>query len=361
MQQNTPKRSRILYADLLRIISGLAIIVAHVSSARWDVAPINGLEWWLLNIGVATSHWCVPLFFMLSGMFILDPNKTLSYKKLATVSVPKILIPLLFWSFAYKAMAIVTNLMLGLREVTPMDYLGTVISVFFRGISWYHLWFLYPLLGMYILSPIFRVFTKNARKSDVIYLFILYVLFAWLKPFYNEVLPLPLAFAIPDLVGLTASFIFGYYFANYKFTHKQSIIIYIIGISCLVGQSYFYTHSMLVANKPIYPFYLDNQSFNMMLIAIMLFVFFKNFTANADSMLSKLRNNRLVTLLSECTFGIYLVHAAFLNIFSAYFKFETNTIHPLLAFPLLIILTYICSFITTYLIKKIPIVGKWIV
>lgn len=183
-----------------------------------------------------------------------------------------------------------------------------------------------------------------------------------MKPFYNNILPLPLAFAIPDLIGQTANFILGYYIAKHIFTYRQSILIYVLGIACLILQTFFYIRTSLQLNESIYPFYLDNESFNMILIAVMFFVLLKNLTANTDSILNKLKNNKLITLLSECTFGIYLVHAAFLNIFSAYFKFETNTINnPLIAFPLLIVLTYICSLITTYLIKKIPIVGKWIV
>lgn len=176
MQQNTTQNSRILYADLLRILSGIVMIAAHVSSARWNTSLIGGLEWWVLNIGVAVTHWCVPLFFMLSGMFILDPDKKFSYSKLFSASIPKILIPLLFWSFAYKVMAIGTNQILGLREVTSSDYLATITSVFFRTTSWYHLWFLYPLLGMYILSPIFRIITKNAKQHDIIYLLFIYSL-----------------------------------------------------------------------------------------------------------------------------------------------------------------------------------------
>ena len=88
--------------DLLRILSVVMVIGIHTAggyfvgesslSERWQAAP-----WYALSVGA------VPLFVMLSGAFMLSPERQIGslahfYKR----SVGrKILLPLLVWSVGY--------------------------------------------------------------------------------------------------------------------------------------------------------------------------------------------------------------------------------------------------------------------
>ncbi|MDR1091222.1 MAG: hypothetical protein LBL79_09120, partial [Prevotella sp.] len=59
-------KDRILYADLLRIITIFAVVVFHITTNRWYSAYIEShSEWHVINFFVACLRWCVPVFFML--------------------------------------------------------------------------------------------------------------------------------------------------------------------------------------------------------------------------------------------------------------------------------------------------------
>ena len=74
-------KNRIVYADLLRIIATFAVIVLHVSVSKWYESPIREYNWQMFNIYDSLVRWSVPVFVMISGMFFLNPNKEIDFKK----------------------------------------------------------------------------------------------------------------------------------------------------------------------------------------------------------------------------------------------------------------------------------------
>ena len=91
------------------------------------------------------------------------------------------------------------------------------------GPPWYHLWYLYMLIGLYLLTPIYRIFVKNAEEKDIRYLLILFFLFGLVLPFLKKVLlhfdsRLNINFEISELINYS-----GYFFAGYYFQSIQSI------------------------------------------------------------------------------------------------------------------------------------------
>ena len=67
-------QGRLAYADLLRVFACLAVIVVHVSGGWLESLPAGTADWNLLNAWDCLAHWCVPVFVMCSGMFLLDPK-----------------------------------------------------------------------------------------------------------------------------------------------------------------------------------------------------------------------------------------------------------------------------------------------
>lgn len=351
--------SRILYADLLRIMTMFVVILFHVCTDRWFECFDNPSEWYVLNFFVAGLRWCIPMFFMLSGMNFLDPERNVSYKKLFTKSIPHILCALIFWSILYKSLAVATNYFLGLKEITS-ESITAVFTTFIFHESWFHLWFLYPLIGMYLLTPAIRVFTKNASKKDYVYLLGLYFLFACFLPTLFAYTGWGTAFDIKDLAAYTGYFIAGYFFAKYELTKIQTKILYIIGGSLWILTIAIHIISCRLNEGSMFPAFFYYTSFNIAITAFFIFVLLKN-TINKSKIKDKLQDNKFVTLLSGCSFGIFLSHAIFLNIIGGLLHINTSSFPAILSVPILAIVVFICSFGLTYLIKKIPVLGKWIV
>ena len=95
---------------------------------------------------------------MISGTLLIDPNKQDSLKAFFTKRMPRIIIPTLFWSFFYLAYTYRTR---GLTASSAIDLIA-------QGTPYYHLWYLYMVIGLYsVLIPI-RILCINSDRQILI-------------------------------------------------------------------------------------------------------------------------------------------------------------------------------------------------
>ena len=146
-----PAEQRLAWADLLRVLATFAVVVLHTSTT-WlggvaEGAPVQQI----LLVWDGLVRWCVPIFVMLSGAFSLDPNKALSPKSLFLGRLPRILVSLAAWGLFY-------NLILFGRTDGRFTWEGiqTALLLLSRGQTQYHLWFLFMILGLYLVTPVLR-------------------------------------------------------------------------------------------------------------------------------------------------------------------------------------------------------------
>ena len=92
---------RLAYADLLRCAAMLAVIVLHVSGGSLEAAAVGSPAFQVLNVYDSLAHWCVPVFVMLSGMFLLDPKHSMPLSKLFFGHILRIAVALVVWGTAY--------------------------------------------------------------------------------------------------------------------------------------------------------------------------------------------------------------------------------------------------------------------
>lgn len=69
------KNNRECYADYLRIISVIAVILTHITGTV-VVNYFNNIKWWwLANMINSLTRWAVPVMLMISGAFVIDSTK----------------------------------------------------------------------------------------------------------------------------------------------------------------------------------------------------------------------------------------------------------------------------------------------
>lgn len=84
--------------DILRLAAMLAVIAMH--SGGGTGVQIFGRA--ISNHAfVALIVWCVPVFFMISGRFFLDPQRDVTLRRVLTKYVPHIVTAFLSWSAVY--------------------------------------------------------------------------------------------------------------------------------------------------------------------------------------------------------------------------------------------------------------------
>ena len=183
---------RLLFPDILRIIAIFAVIVIHVGIVHFYKAPLQSYDWQITNFFECLVRWGVPVFVMVSEMFFLDPQKDITLTKLYRKNIFRIIVALISWGLLYRsiyAANIFVTEKLDFQTATT-TLLKEYSHLLFGEPVWYHMWFLYIIIGLFFLVPVFRVFTKNATKKQYHYLFLIFALFGSFLPLINDFLVL---------------------------------------------------------------------------------------------------------------------------------------------------------------------------
>lgn len=351
---------RILYADILRVLAVFAVMTNHVCASGLFVTPISSFNWQVINFYDCLTRWAVPIFVMISGMFLLNPEKEMSLTKIYREKILRIATALIFWGFIYRSIYAIKLSFIDKTgfEISFQSMLNEYVLIF-CGSAWYHLWFLYMIIGLYVLAPLFRIFTQNAKKKDYLYLFILFFTFGSILPLIKDSLSLinssiRINFGIIELLGYSTFFILGYYLSKFEVSEKIKHIIFgaaFVSVILQIIGTFFVSNKTGIANEFLY----GNTRPNVVIQAIAVFLFIKDYPQKI-AITEKMQKSFLT--LSKYSFGMYLVHDLF-NGFCSIIGFTTTSFSPILAIPARSLATLLMSFIVVWVLNKIPILNKY--
>lgn len=337
--------ARIECFDVLRVIAMVAVILNHsfgyfsiIKYAQYQ----NTLIWHIDNILIAFTRFDVPIFFMLSGALLLKRDSTLSLEHLFKIRIPRILIPLLTWNLIY---IIIFKYNSGLNSIIKEFYSSIFLVRDYAG----HLWYLYALIAIYLLSPLIKCFIDRANEKLINYALLIWITFSILIPFFDKFIPnisFPNYADLNILAGYLGYFILGYKLSNIKrtFNQKSLIIIFMLGwiLSAVLG--YFLQKYI----KSIDTFFLGFLTPNVVIMSIAMFIFIKQLLKTHE-LTPKFKG--VIVNISNLSFGIYLVHLLFKD--AAVLVFEKYTISPILFLISCPIIVFIVSYVTIYIASNI--------
>lgn len=152
---------RVCCFDWLRLFAMSCVILMHAASGllRKELSP----GWHGANLLVSLCFTAVPLFFMISGSLLLSSPRSADLKHLWRRRIPRLVLPLLFWSAA--------SLLLVWRwDASP---LGEILKSFLAIPStpaYTHLWYMYTLIAIYVLSPLLYAMVRGMDRAAERYL-----------------------------------------------------------------------------------------------------------------------------------------------------------------------------------------------
>ncbi|RZT21546.1 acyltransferase [Fictibacillus sp. BK138] len=330
----------IQYANALRALAIMAVVMIHVVG-NLMIIDISK-TWWLANIIDSSARWSVPVFVMVSGALLLGKNESLStfFKKRAS----KIIIPFIFWTVFYELFKMRTQL--------DMFSVEAAIKNIYSGKAYYHLWFLYMIVGIYFVTPIFRPIAQNSRI--LVYFVVVWFLLTLENVIYYFT-SIHIGFKMGMFWGFTGYFLLGYLLAKHELSKRVTALIYMGGIIGLLVTIYG-TYHMTEAKGKLDIFWFDYLAPNTLLVSMAIFVLFKHmFKANI----------RFVNSFAAASFGIYLVHPFFLTLYKSGpfqelfgFALHAKTFHVLFGIPATFITVTLSSYVAVLILQKIPIVKK---
>lgn len=345
-----PTQARLVYADVLRVVASFAVIMVHVCGNNWISEDVHSLNWNILNVFDSAVRWCVPVFVMLSGMFFLDPARKVTYKSLFTKSLLRVATAFALWSVFY---AIITRI----TADTPQSIGQTLLNIVY---GHYHLWFLYMIMGLYLLVPILRKFTQTASRRDIEYFLALYCVFTIISPVLAE-FPVAQIFSniayrldLRPIAGYIGYFVAGYYLKAFDFSRVAKRTIYalgVIGFFATIVLTWAASMDWQAPNEQWYLYFAPNVA----AMAAAVFLFFKEHITGEHF---SLRMMKLVSSISACSFGIYLVHAEINRLLTSA-GFDAVFISPIIAIPLICAIIMLTSYLIIWVLSKIPLFRKY--
>ena len=350
----TTDGGRLIYADLLRSAAILAVLVVHVAGGQLANVPVGSGTFQVLNLYDGLAHWCVPVFVMLSGMFLLDPKHAMPYPKLFFGHILRIVIALVVWGTAY---ALVTQV--GLRGLSWQSVFHALHNVLL-GQTHFHLWFLYMIIGLDLVTPVLRAFVRGASRGDFHWLFLLAFVFASLIPTILRLRPSQtLSLYVNNLnlhlvLGYVGYYVLGYYLKTYTLSRPAEYLVYVLGVLgavVTVGGTAWFSQRRGALVQTFYNY----DSPNIVLMSAAVFVLFRYVLGVSEE---RSRRQRLSGV-ARISFGIYLVHVFFLIALN-HFGMTTLSFAPALSVPVLTLVVFLCSFAVAWLLSKIPFVGRYL-
>jgi len=331
--------------DLLKVIAVFAVVWLHVAGSVVAFQPdFYSDAWWSANLADAFSRWCVPVFVMVSGALLL-PNKTGEtpmdfYQKMTARLIP----PVVFWTLVYW----------GVRAATDSTFtLGTAALSFIQGEPYFHLWYLYMIVGLYLATPYLRQLVSGLTAPMLRLLIIgCFTIAAMESAVGHFVAGNAPGIFLTRFLPFIGYFLAGHYLMVFGMSKSRSparliALAVICGLLVALGIVVVYQQAGLQACLFMYD-YLNPLVIVMSLCVFVLFTQTNNFIPSPVRQLQRL---------APITLGIYLVHPLWITQLSTQ-GISGFWVHPLLGIPVTAVLAFTLSALTATILAKLPYLNR---
>lgn len=333
-----------LQLSLARIAACFAIVVLHTVFAanEYFIDTLSVSENLVSRIVENNMMWAVPVFLMVTGVLQLDPGKELTWRKLYGKYMLRIAAALAVFSVLFRLFDIIMD---G-EKFSLAGLFGTAFYELITGHGWGHLWYLYLLIGLYVLMPFYRVVVKHCTDRELGYLACVYVVFISVIPAV-ESFGINIDFYISESIIYPLYLLLGYMIAagKLKIPAGVSAAILVVSTAAIVyldilkygrglevpGMFFGYASPLVIAQS------------------IGAFALFTGMRSNAGNAV-----RTWIRKLDGCTFGIYLISMVFVRLLFKYMKYNPYEGSAPVMLAVCVICIFAASCLATALLKLVP-------
>lgn len=262
--------------DILRIFAFVFIVILHTLNRQY------GLTVWMSGYAVISIG--VNLFIMISGYLLLDRTETVK-------------------EFFRKRFFSILPLFIIFNIIYIYFYNHSFITI--KKISAPHFWYIYMILGLYLLTPWLRKVLQYAEK-ETFYVVVLWFLCNVLNP-YMQFFKFPkIPFSHFPITGFIGYYILGYYLKKYRYKLEKIPFICVIGVY-ITGFliSVLSTKYVLVTTGNRISDFFDKNSLGTFFMSVSFFIFWIKFNFK--------NRNKVIRMISDSTYFAYLIHIIILH------------------------------------------------
>lgn len=217
------------FLDRLRVWATLGVVLLHTVTGVLDGCDLTGRESARMVFVALRSMnvWCVPVFLMISGFLFLRPEKKLGFREMLGKYVKRVALALAAFGTPFALM----ELVVGNGSFRPRMLLEAFAMVL-RGESWAHLWYLYLILGLYLVTPVLRWVMGKLPGACFYALLLVLMLAGSIWPFVRTILGWPGEYGNPAYVMYLFYYLLGHVFYLWRggVTKRAGLSAVIAGI-----------------------------------------------------------------------------------------------------------------------------------
>lgn len=373
--------SREIYADLLRVFAAFTVVFQHTVTSVWYTVPVDSSDFAALNFLNSLSRFGVGIFIMISGAFMLSPKYPHPPQKIFKHNLPRTLIPLVFWVIFYGVVEQI-NVNIADGSFAAGDIAGIVTDVLSAPLLLFtkpagHLWFLYTIAGLYILTPPLRVFTEHASRKMLLYVIGIFFAFGLLLPTASHLLAKFADFnlykniSIQGATSFVGFYLTGYYIANFGVSARARKLLYGAALASWIVAFVAATYISDLHNTPNEYFFGNFRPTTYLMAAGIFAAMRATFSKDPRDehtqeqpqekpqkqsiILQKVTT--IALKFSGCMMGVYLIHPLFIK---AFYGLHLTILepHPIVTAPLAAIAFYILATALVYVFRKVSGIRK---
>jgi len=342
----------IAYGDLMRIYASIAVVILHTSAWVLYFQQKNSWERWSFNSLLSSAcRWSVPVFVILSGAIFLSSAKNEPVKKFLATRLKRVGIPLVFWSIIY-------FIYIHTAKHIPFS-LKYDLTLFLKGQPYYHLYFIFVIIGLYIITPALKSILNNLSDKKQKYLVILVLCITSLAVMVNKYFNLKTINAFTFFIPFIGYYLAGFSLKNIHIRKSALILVWMVFISAAIIISFEYELLSLIPgirNPRGFDLFYVYCNPAVIIMSICAYLIISNGCLTRRIIKQEnLQIKRAFRTIARATFGIYLIHPLILE-YTCVFYYQNfqAPLPPLMDVPFLSFLVLIISFIFVFLIMKAP-------
>lgn len=365
---------RIEFIDWIRVVACLMVMLVHASENFYG-ADSSGLagnvsmlaneanRFWVSFYDGFISRAAVPLFMIVSAFLLvpMKPGQTMTsfYKH----RFGRILPPFVFFLLLYTFLPLLWGGMTWEQSLADLK----LLPFNFPSMAG-HLWFMYPLISLYIIIPVVSPWLEKVSAKDE-RIFLGFFIFTTFIPWFRLITPELWGecfwnnfSAFWYCSGYLGYLVLAHYIRFHLDWDRRKRLT--VGTLCFLVGGAFTAWSFWLKGTPgvVIPTPEIEWSWqfctpNVLLQTFGLFLMFSCIGMNKEAAVSAVGKESFVSRLARLTFGMYLVHMFFLAPIATWIiggDVANPTIPVAIAIPAIAILSYICSAVAVKLVSLLP-------
>lgn len=343
--QDDKKKVKNIQYEYIRTFAIIAVIAIHTfNSALLQFGDSTIFVYEIsYKIIMNLMWWAVPCFLMLSGSLLLDTNKTIDLKKLYRKYILRMISVLFTFGFVYAWLELFfKSRSLRVREIILA--FGHVIT----GDTWAHMWYIYCLIGIYALLPMYKLIACYASNKELKYILLIMLIFEAIIRLTKI-----FDFNIGFYCHINTIYPFWFLMGNVKNRNliklqKKTLISVLFGSMVLLVLTTIYKEINGINLGAL-------LGYNSILVIIQSIAVFELIT-NMKNFKGLI--NKILLEIANKSFGIYIIHMFFINVVYKLIKFNPFNTPVAIGAVILVIINLSLSYLVVNILKKIPILKK---